>query len=159
MKEPHNIKGGFMKNKGYTIIEAVIAMFLVVIMVGAVFSALMAGRRALVASSEKEEVLYTMQSSYNMIKDCRNNNDCLLRSLGCTDIDDLRNCEGLFTYSFQNVCEHINDNESEFSYDLINVNNTGNKALFYGQTSFNDVGEVEMAPILRRLDMVSFCNL
>ena len=103
-----------MKNKGYTIMEAVIAMFLVVVMVGAVFSALMSGRRAIVTSSEREEVFYSLSSAYNMIKDCRSNHNCHLRHLGCNysyqsvNNQGLIECNDLFTFSFANVCKGAN---------------------------------------------------
>ncbi len=113
-----------MKNKGYTIIEAVIAMFLVVVMVGAVFSALMSGRRAIVSSSEKEEVLYSVQSAYMMLKDCRNNPNCHLKTLPNCKVDfggntqDLRSCDDLFTFNFKNLCKkYTPENDSvHFNY-------------------------------------------
>ncbi len=99
-----------MENKGYTIMEAVIAMFLVVVMVGAVFSALMSSRRAMVVSSDREEILYSIQSSYGLIKGCRVDN-CLLKSWSCQSISlftgetDISNCDNLFTFNFENLCK------------------------------------------------------
>ena len=101
-----------MKNKGYTIMEAVVAMFLVLVMVGAVFSALMSGRRAITSSTEREEVFYSLQSAYTMLKDCRGNNDCDLKNiLNCNNIlfetgsFDLKNCRELFSSNFQSICK------------------------------------------------------
>ena len=100
-----------MKNKGYTIMEAVIAMFLVLVMVGAVFSALMSGRRAITATSEKEEVFYSLQSAYTMFKDCRVNADCFLHAqsgLNCSNAvfdptqHEFKDCDKLFTFNFKN---------------------------------------------------------
>lgn len=99
-----------MNNKGYTIMEAVIAMFLVVVMVGAVFSALMSGRRAITTSSEKEEIFYSLQSTYGMLKDCRSNPDCHLKNLNCNyaytgSNQNLKGCDSLFTFNFANLCK------------------------------------------------------
>ena len=107
-----------MENKGYTIIEAVVAMFLVVVMVGAVFSALMSGRRAITSSSEREEVLYSLQSAYGMLKDCRSNPDCHLNTLNCSSdlnvngqtYQNLKACDALFTFNFRNLCKKSADN-------------------------------------------------
>lgn len=125
-----------MKNKrGYTIIEAVIAMFLVVVMVGSVFSALMSGRRAIVSSSEKEEVLYTAQSAYKLIKNCRQNEtNCILKQLGC-DIDfsssgseqNLTECSALFTHNFKNICKE----GGTFTYELSDAS-PSQAGSFYG---------------------------
>lgn len=58
-----------MKNsKGYTIIEAVIAMLLVSVVVGGIFSALMASRRAIVDPSYKEEMVFAVESANNLLK-------------------------------------------------------------------------------------------
>lgn len=98
--------------------EAVIAMFLVVVMVGAVFSALMSGRRAIVTSSEREEVFYSLSSAYNMIKDCRSNSNCHLGHLGCNHSyashsnQGLATCNDLFTFSFANVCKGVTQDSS-----------------------------------------------
>lgn len=106
-----------MNKKGYTIMEAVIAMFLVVVMVGAVFSALMSSRRAIVSSSEKEEILYSINSAYALLKDCRSNPQCHLWAFGCNhDLtpdageQNLANCNELFTFNFGNVCKNNTGN-------------------------------------------------
>lgn len=58
-----------MKNiKGYTIIEAVIAMLLVSVVVGGIFSALMASRRAIIDPSYKEEMVFAVESANNLLK-------------------------------------------------------------------------------------------
>ena len=105
-----------MNNKGYTMIEAVVAMFLLVVMVGAVFSALMSGRRAITVSTEREEVFYSLQSTYGMLKDCRENpNNCRLfespqcqvNLVGSTEYADyktLKDCPLLFTFGFGPLC-------------------------------------------------------
>jgi len=114
-----------MNNKGYTIMEAVIAMFLVVVMVGAVFSALMSSRRAIVSSSEKEEILYSINSAYALLKDCRANPACHLGKFGCKHAFDeaaeynWAECNELFTFNFGNVCK---DNNGELSYKLVSDN-------------------------------------
>lgn len=115
-----------MNNKGYTIMEAVIAMFLVVVMVGAVFSALMSSRRAIISSSEKEEMLYSLDSAYAMIKDCRSNPTCHLQQAGCAHgfsstngVQDLKSCNDLFTFNFQNLC--TNTSLGALNYTLSNV--------------------------------------
>lgn len=114
-----------MNNKGYTIMEAVVAMFLVVVMVGAVFSALMSGRRAIVTSLEREEVLYSVQSAYGMLKDCRGNENCYLNSLGygCTgdytageDYHNLKGCNALFTFEFNSLCKGADNGVGSFEY-------------------------------------------
>ncbi len=114
-----------MKNKGYTIMEAVIAMFLVLVMVGAVFSALMAGRRAIATSSEKEEVFYTLQSAYGMLKDCRENQAaCHLQKLGCYTnpfSGNWKTCSNLFTFNFKSVCKNEDNENSKFQYDITSV--------------------------------------
>ena len=112
-----------MRNKGYTIMEAVIAMFLVVVMVGAVFSALMSSRRAMVASSEKEEVYYALYSAYGLIKDCRANTKCGLANWKCrqflNSVADISSCNQLFTFNFDNLCKrNESGNSGEFSYEL-----------------------------------------
>jgi type II secretory pathway component PulJ len=107
-----------MKNKGYTIMEAVIAMFLLVVMVGAVFSALMSGRRAIITSSEREEVFYSLNSVYGMLKDCRSNPNCHLKTLGCNysfaleSNQGLKGCDELFTYTFGNLCQGATSSNS-----------------------------------------------
>ena len=107
-----------MKNKGYTIMEAVIAMFLLVVMVGAVFSALMSGRRAIITSSEMEEVFYSLNSVYGMLKDCRSNPNCHLKALGCNysfaleSNQGLKGCDDLFTFSFGNLCQGATSSNS-----------------------------------------------
>lgn len=115
-----------MNNKGYTIMEAVIAMFLVVVMVGTVFSALMSSRRAIIASSEKEEVLYSLNSSYALLKDCRSNPNCHLKDLSCnynfsdqSGTQDWKTCNELFTFNYKNLCLNSNDEErSKFNFKL-----------------------------------------
>lgn len=58
-----------MKNKkGYTIIESVIAMLLVSVVVGGIFSALMASRRAIIEPSYKEEMIFAIESANNLLK-------------------------------------------------------------------------------------------
>lgn len=58
-----------MKNsKGYTIIEAVIAMLLVSVVVGGIFSALMASRRAIIDPSYKEDMVFAVESANNLLK-------------------------------------------------------------------------------------------
>ena len=109
-----------MKNKGYTIMEAVIAMFLVIVMVGAVFSAMMSSRRAIITSSEREELFYSLNSTYGMLKDCRSNpRRCHLKSLSCFSgmpgSNDLRNCNELFTFNFQNLCQEANSGIFEYT--------------------------------------------
>ncbi|MBO4707308.1 MAG: hypothetical protein J5594_01955 [Elusimicrobiaceae bacterium] len=128
-----------MNNKGYTIMEAVVAMFLIVVMVGAVFSALMSGRRAIVTSSEREEVLYSIQSAYGMLKDCRNNDNCQLGVSGCehlysgggtTDADgyhDLKTCGDLFTFNFNNLCK--DDPNAFYKYRVLTNSNGVNVSL------------------------------
>ena len=117
-------------NKGYTIMEAVIAMFLVVVMVGAVFSALMSSRRAISASSEKEEVLYGLQSAYGMLKECRSNPNCRLiqdicpNELGLGYVtgeggQELRTCDDLFTFNFQNLCKDVVASSGTFTYRVV----------------------------------------
>ncbi len=113
-----------MENKGYTIMEAVIAMFLVLVMVGAVFSALMAGRRAISTSSEKEEVFYTLQSAYGMLKDCRANpGGCHLKKIECfnSSSGDWKNCSDLFTFNFKSVCKNEDGEGSKFQYNITPV--------------------------------------
>ena len=117
-------------NKGYTIMEAVIAMFLVVVMVGAVFSALMAGRRAIVSSSEREEIFYSLNSAYGMLKDCRSNTQyCRLANFGTTcphgylsTNQSLQECEQLFTFGFANLCKGAapDNNVGTFQYHAVN---------------------------------------
>ena len=142
----------FMKNKGYTIIEAVIAMFLVVTMVGAVFSALMSGSRAIISSTDKEEVLYTMQSTYSMLKDCRDNENCLLRDLGAECINNqLENCDALFTYNFQNICKDGNGN---LSYSVKGIEGPTHTVSFYQTTAQN----VTFKDMFEILDIESSCN-
>lgn len=116
-----------MNKKGYTIMEAVIAMFLVVVMVGTVFSALMSSRRAIVSSSEKEETLYSLNSAYAMLKDCRANSNCHLRALGCSNgfsedagTQSWKTCNELFTFNFKNLCTK-NDSSSKFDFSLKSV--------------------------------------
>lgn len=123
-----------MKNKGYTIMEAVIAMFLVVVMVGAVFSALMSSRRAIVTSSEREEIFYSLKSAYGMLKDCRSNPDCQLTYWSTTDkpcpssftagagANILKDCNNLFTFNFANLCK-ATDDKAVFQYTVTNSAN------------------------------------
>ena len=54
-----------LNKKGYTIVEGIIAMLLVAIMVGGIFTALMASRRAIIEPSYREEMLYTVESLSN----------------------------------------------------------------------------------------------
>lgn len=57
-----------LNKKGYTIVEGIIAMLLVAIMVGGIFTALMASRRAIIEPSYREEMLYTVESLSNQLK-------------------------------------------------------------------------------------------
>ncbi len=144
-----------MKNKGYTIIEAVIAMFLVVTMVGAVFSALMSGRRAIVTSSDKEEVLYTMQSAYSLLKDCRDNSNCLLNDLGkeCNVKDkELEDCDALFTYNFPNICKN---SDGHLEYTIKNIEGDTHIVSFHHPASTEEVKFKDMFDVL---DIQSNCN-
>ena len=108
--------------------EAVVAMFLVVVLVGAVFSALMSSRRAIVSSSEKEEVLYSLQSAYGMLKDCRSNPECHLSKwhtdskpcpslFNVAGVQNLKKCDNLFTFNFSNLCKE--DDSGIFQYKVI----------------------------------------
>lgn len=124
-----------MKNKGYTIMEAVIAMFLVVVMVGAVFSALMSSRRAMIASSEREEVLYAIDSAYAAIKDCRSNTNCSLRScigvFSFTGPQSIIGCNQFFTFNFDNVCSGTT---RAFTYEITDTTSANNPSAFLSTT-------------------------
>ena len=121
--------------------EAVIAMFLVVVMVGAVFSALMSSRRAIVTSSEKEEVYYTLKSTYSMLKDCRSNPDCQLSIWHTTNnpcpssftaeagTQSLKHCNNLFTFNFDNICKTA-DTTGVFQYTITNSTNKPSVSFF-----------------------------
>jgi len=117
--------------------EAVIAMFLVVVMVGAVFSALMSSRRAIVTSSEREEVFYTLKSTYGMLKDCRSNPNCQLSTWHTTSnpcpssleagagAQVLKKCNNLFTFNFNNLCkENVPGSPALFQYTVTVSTNT-----------------------------------
>lgn len=49
-------------------IESVIAMFLVAVIVGGIFSVLMASRRAIIEPTYKEDMIYAVESVKNMLK-------------------------------------------------------------------------------------------
>ena len=151
-----------MKNKGYTIMEAVIAMFLIVVMVGAVFSALMSGRRAIVTSTDKEDILYSIQSAYGMLKDCRSNTEnCYLhRGLNCNytysaSNQSLAECNHLFTFGFGHLCRGAN----AFQYNVTDVGaNAGPKAHLKGIVG-NVPGDKDV--ILKKyitLDIQAYCQ-
>lgn len=158
-----------MKSKrGYTIMEAVIAMFLVVVMVGAVFSALMSSRRAIVASSEREEVLYSLQSAYEMIRDCRSNPDCHLMNLGCdnnvsptyptTGDIELKSCTGLFTFNFGNLCKDSTEN-SGFRYKIGFADDTIHpQALLYGNDASTPPDTPSPLPDFDELQIQATCR-
>jgi len=119
-----------MNKKGYTIMEAVIAMFLVVVMVGTVFSALMSSRRAIITSSEKEELLYSLNSAYSLLKDCRSNPNCHLQDSECSHVfaplesgraQEWKNCRELFTFEFKNLCLNPNEEASHLDFELTDV--------------------------------------
>ena len=57
-----------MNKKGFTLVEAVVAMFLVAVIVGGVFTALMAARRAVVESTGKEDMVYFSTSVIDHLK-------------------------------------------------------------------------------------------
>ncbi len=63
-----------MNNKGYTILESVIAMLLVAIIVGGIFSSLMAARRSIMEPSYREEMMYAVESANNLLKNFVDNN-------------------------------------------------------------------------------------
>lgn len=122
--------------------EAVIAMFLVVVMVGAVFSALMSSRRAIVTSSEREEVFYTLKSTYGLLKDCRSNPNCQLSTwnsgsscpsslVAGSGAKSLKQCNNLFTFNFGNLCkENVPGSPAVFQYTVTNSTTTP-EVLFY----------------------------
>jgi Tfp pilus assembly protein PilE len=62
-------------NKGYTIIESVIAMLLVALIVSGVFSSVMAARRTIAEPTSKEDMSFAMESVYNKLKASVNNPD------------------------------------------------------------------------------------
>lgn len=55
-------------NKGYTMMESVVAMLLISIIVGGVFSALMASRRAIIEPSAREDMVYAVETVSNRLK-------------------------------------------------------------------------------------------
>lgn len=57
-------------NKGYTIVEALIAMLLVAIVVGGIFSALMASRRAISEPSSREDTYFAAEDVLNTLREC-----------------------------------------------------------------------------------------
>ena len=127
--------------------EAVIAMFLVVVMVGAVFSALMSSRRAIVTSSEREEIFYTLKSTYGLLKDCRSNPNCQLSKWHTTDnpcpssleagagAKDLKKCNNLFTFNFNNLCkENVPGSPGVFQYTVTDSENKPG-AWFYNKNN------------------------
>jgi len=63
-----------LNHKGYTIVEGIIAMLLVAIMVGGIFSALMASRRAIIEPTLKEEMMYSMEGVLNRLKGLTDSN-------------------------------------------------------------------------------------
>ena len=140
-----------MKNKGYTMIEAVVAMFLVVVMVGAVFSALMSGRRAITTSSEKEELFYSLHSAYGMYKDCRDNPNCFLTTQDCSwSLDNgtysgytsLKECNKLFTFNFQNLCKAATNVDNFLGY-LEGVPSQNSDVMFFSSSTGSNYDDVQ----------------
>lgn len=147
-----------MKNKGYTIMEAVIAMFLVVVMVGAVFSALMSSRRAMVASSEREEVYYAVESAYGAIKDCRSHATCALNSCAVHvsgSPDSIIGCNQFFTFNFDNLCRSTTSRA--FTYDRTDTASTDNPQVYLSQTP-GDAATVFTLPYFHVLDIETNCQ-
>ncbi|MDR0952612.1 MAG: type II secretion system GspH family protein [Elusimicrobiota bacterium] len=54
--------------KGFTLIESLISMLLIAIMVAAIFSAVMAARRALIQPSQREEMALAIESASDLLK-------------------------------------------------------------------------------------------
>jgi prepilin-type N-terminal cleavage/methylation domain-containing protein len=54
--------------KGFTMLESIVAMVLVAVVVGAVFSAVMAARRAIIVPSQREDIIYAVESVSSMLK-------------------------------------------------------------------------------------------
>lgn len=79
-------------NKGYTIVEALIAMLLVAIVVGGIFSALMAARRAISEPSTREDVYFSGEDILNTMRECTNAKS---NSSAPLDSDFLEKCESV----------------------------------------------------------------
>jgi prepilin-type N-terminal cleavage/methylation domain-containing protein len=62
-------------NKGFTILESMVAMILVSVVVGAVFSAVMAARRAIIVPSQREDIIYSVESINNILKTSASSSD------------------------------------------------------------------------------------
>ncbi len=105
-----------LNKKGYTIVEGIIAMLLVAIMVGGIFTALMASRRAIIEPSYREEMLYTVESLSNQLKnyvDAEGIGDSL-----CGSTTPLSNGEHDCTSMLPDVCRTDGDYNSSLTYNV-----------------------------------------
>ena len=135
-----------LNKKGYTIVEGIIAMLLVAIMVGAIFSALMASRRAIVEPSYREEMMYTFESLANSIKNYVDTNGGDLESL-CGSTTPLSNGEHDCSELLPDVCKSGEGYNSSLTYTVSGLtasDNTGAYTPAVNQVKINIVcnGEV-----------------
>lgn len=108
-----------LNKKGYTIVEGIIAMLLVAIMVGGIFTALMASRRAIIEPSYREEMLYTVESLSNQLKnyvDAEGNLDSL-----CGSTDPLSNGDHDCSSMLPDVCKTGDGYNSSLTYNVSGI--------------------------------------
>lgn len=105
-----------LNKRGYTIVEGIIAMLLVAIMVGGIFTALMASRRAIIEPSYREEMLYTVESLSNQLKNYVDAEGAVASLCGSTT--PLSNGEHDCSSMLPDVCRTDGDYDSSLTYTV-----------------------------------------
>lgn len=108
-----------LNKKGYTIVEGIIAMLLVAIMVGGIFTALMASRRAIIEPSYREEMLYTVESLSNQLKNYVDAEGAVASLCGSTT--PLSNGEHDCSSMLPDVCRTDGDYDSSLIYTVTGI--------------------------------------
>lgn len=143
--------------KGYTIVEALIAMLLVAIVVGGIFSALMAARRAISEPSSREDTYFTAEDILNTMRACTSAKSMDENPMNS---DYLEKCGQMLSSGAQvremfEVGEHAN-----IADDKLPESCTGNSSITYTVTSLPvaDPDSNEQLAPLSQIDLHIVCN-
>ncbi|MBR1981021.1 hypothetical protein [Candidatus Proelusimicrobium excrementi] len=112
-----------LNKKGYTIVEGIIAMLLVAIMVGGIFTALMASRRAIIEPSYREEMLYAVESLSNQLKNYVDAEGAVASLCGSTT--PLENGDHDCSSMLPDVCRTDGGYNSSLTYNVSGLSVTG----------------------------------
>ena len=111
-----------VNKKAFTLAEALVAMLLVAVMAAGIITALMSTKRAIIAPSNKEDMIFAIEKASSLLQiadeddtiadifGCNNNTDLALdNTTGCSrdNIENCHNIDCLLPYSCQGAGDYF----------------------------------------------------